>query len=84
MARSILADAVLLLLFIHEGRCQPSPSVLDRAPPPLAQVLESAPPLPAMDPSSLEGEVQRVAGRLTDEVQRKYGFCVADVYVLAA
>jgi hypothetical protein len=75
MARSILPDAVLLLLllFIHEGRCQPSPSVLDRAPPL---------PLPAMDPSSLEGEVQRVAGQLTDEVQRKYGFCVADVYVL--
>jgi hypothetical protein len=70
---------LLLLLFIQEGRCQPTgPGLLDRAPPPLAEVLKGAPP--AVDPS-LQGNVERVAGWLTDEVQKKYAFCMSDVYV---
>ncbi|KAK3153821.1 hypothetical protein QOZ80_2BG0181680 [Eleusine coracana subsp. coracana] len=68
MARSLFPAAaaatylLLLLLFIHDVRCQPGPGV---APPPIAQ--------------SVEGEIERVASRLTEEVQRKYGFCLADV-----
>lgn len=86
MARSFLPSAAvavvlpLLLLFVHDGRCQPGPDVLDRAPPPIAEVLEGAPPLPAVD-QAVNAEIERVAGRLTDEMQRKYGFCMADVYV---
>ncbi|TVU30537.1 hypothetical protein EJB05_22167, partial [Eragrostis curvula] len=85
MARPLIpvVTLLLLLLLIHEGRCQPQPppGLLDRAPPPLAQVLEGAPPLPAVQPSlEADGEVSRVATRLTEEVQRKYGFCMADAF----
>ncbi|TVU30561.1 hypothetical protein EJB05_22191, partial [Eragrostis curvula] len=76
MARTLIpvVALLLLLLLIHEGRCQPQPppGLLDRAPP----------PLPAVRPSlEADGEVSRVATRLTEEVQRKYGFCMADAYV---
>jgi hypothetical protein len=79
----LLAAAAAVLP--RAARCQqlpPAPPVpLDRAPPPLAQVLDGAPPLPAVQ-QNLDGELQRLTGELTDQLQKKFGFCMADVYVV--
>ena len=72
------AAAALLLALPRAARCQQLP--LDRAPPPLAQVLQGAPPLPAVQ-RDLEAELRRLTDELTAQLQQKFGFCMADVYV---
>jgi hypothetical protein len=78
----LLAAAALLLALPPPARCQQlPPSVpLDRAPPPLAQVLQGAPPLPAVQ-QDLEADLRRLTDELTAQLQKKYAFCMADVYV---
>ena len=78
----LLAAAALLLALPRAARCQPLPPLvpLDRAPPPLAQVLQGAPPLPAVQ-RDLEADLQRLTDELTAQLQQKFGFCMADVYV---
>lgn len=80
LLRVISAVAVALSL-LHPARCQTPGAVIDRAPPPLAQVIEGAPPLPVLQPQDLEKELRPVSDRLTAELQRKYGFCMANAYV---
>ena len=76
----LLLVSVVALSLLRPARCQP-PGVIDRAPPPIAQVIEGAPPLPVVQPQDLEKELQTVSDKLTAELQRKYGFCMADAYV---
>ena len=76
----ISVAAAVELSLLRPARCQP-PGVIDRAPPPIAQVIEGAPPLPVVQPQDLEKELRPVSDKLTAELQRKYGFCMADAYV---
>ncbi|KAL6640995.1 hypothetical protein ACP70R_019176 [Stipagrostis hirtigluma subsp. patula] len=78
-AAAVVLLLLLLLALPPAARCQQGIGDGDRAPPPaVVQVLDSAPPLPA-DAQSLEREIERVGDQLAAEVQRKYGFCIADV-----
>ena len=72
--------AAIELSLLRPARCQP-PGVIDRAPPPIAQVIKGAPPLPVLQPQDLEKELRPLSDRLTAELQKKYGFCMADAYV---
>ena len=63
----LLAAAALLLALPRAARCQQLP-------------LDRAPPLPAVQ-RDLEAELRRLTDELTAQLQKKYGFCMADVYV---
>lgn len=80
-----VAAAVVALSLLPPARCQPQPpaGVIGRAPPPIARVIEGAPPLPSVQQpqQDLEKELRSVSDKLTAELQSKYGFCMADVYV---
>ncbi|KAL6842406.1 hypothetical protein ACP4OV_027833 [Aristida adscensionis] len=76
LAVSVFVVVVVVLALPPAARCQEG----DGAPLPavVQQVLESAPPLPP-GAEELHREIERVGNQLAGEVQRKYGFCVADV-----
>jgi hypothetical protein len=82
-AAVVLLISVVALSLLRPARCQPPPGgVVGRAPPPIAQVIEGAPPLPVVQPQDgLEKDLRSVSDKLTAELQKKYGFCMADAYV---
>nr|CAB3494582.1 unnamed protein product [Digitaria exilis] len=79
----LLAAVALLLALPRAARCQqlpPSPplaQVLQDALPPLEQVLPGAPPLPALQ-QDLGARLQNLTNGLTDQLQKKYSFCMID------
>lgn len=79
-AAVVLLISVVALSLLRPARCQlPPGGVVGRAPPPIAQVIEGAPPLPVVQPQDgLEKDLRSVSDKLTAELQKKYGFCMAD------